>query len=185
MAKTSINFNISRATLQVKTVFDKVRKNQQMLNEVGTVVVKRLQGEARRKKPLNNEGSFPDLKDSTIANRRRLKKRNKTHKTYSDRRSNLTFTGQLIDAITFKRLKAAVKIFVDNNARKMYTTGKDGNKAKASRHNRTNIRLDATLRKIGFKLFDAKAVEKSKVLRKRINSIVKRTLRRALKVQNR
>jgi len=59
--------------------------------------------------------SYRALKPSTIANRRRYAKKNPTHPQYSPARSNLTFTGRLIESIKgkFNKTKRGIEIEIE------------------------------------------------------------------------
>jgi len=65
---------------------------------------------------------FSKLTKSTKVNRGKMARYNKTHKKYSRNRSNLTFSGQLIDSIKafIKISKSAIEL-VPTGKRKPYT----------------------------------------------------------------
>lgn len=63
------------------------------------------------------------LKSSTITNRRKLSKKNPTHPDYSPTKSNLTFTGELLNKglkSNFNVAKLAVIIFASKAKHKLY-----------------------------------------------------------------
>lgn len=160
----------------IELTFKKVTENKQMRREIGEFVVGRIQGEARRGRPLNDRGSFPPLKESTKAIREALASDNPTHPTFSVNRSNLTFSGQLIDNIVFELGRTVIEIFVDNTRRRPI-------KGRSQAENmKTNKEVDAELRKRGFVLYTAKGIDSEPRVGKRINNIVKKFVRRAIKV---
>lgn len=165
----------------IKKTFNTVRKNNQMLNEIGKVSVERMQGEARRQTPLQGKkkGNFPAgyPSEATKIYRDYLKKYNSTHQTFGRGRKNLTITGQLIDALTYKIKNGIIEYFI--KGKRVPYRGKSGiikgqelDNAKVYQH---LIDQNRNFRFIGI---DDK-------LQKRINNIVKRTLRRALGVRRR
>lgn len=176
MAKVRIK-GIAAVERNIEQTFEKVRSSKQMRNDIGEFVVGRVQLEARRAKPLNDTRSLPDLKDSTKGIRKGLEKLNPTHPTYKANRSNLTFTGQLIDAVTWLIGKPGViEIEVEDSLRTPIQT-KSGPGDRES-----NKDVDADLRKRGFVMYTARGIRSEPKVLKRINNIVKKFIRRAIKV---
>lgn len=173
----NINFNAQAAASKLLKTFKKVQENDQMQKEIGETFVKRIQGAARSGKPLNNNGSFPELKETTKRIKELLKELNPVDKSYKKGKSNVTFTGQFLDAITFKVLRRGVQIFVEDSARFPVETLRGPEKETPN-----NADLDKDLRKRGFKVYTAQGIKKNDKLAKRLKSIVLRTLRRALGV---
>jgi len=180
MAKVKVRFDQAAAVDRVLKVFKKVKQNKQMNKEIGEFVTDRIRFEARREKPLNNSRKFPNLKDSTIENRRRLAKFNATHPSFTPPKSNATITGQLLEAVLYRVFRGAVEIFVSDKPRTPYRTGPSSRQKKVI----TNKEVDEFLRIIGFNIFTAKGINSDPKITKRINTIVKRTLRRALAIAN-
>lgn len=176
MARSRINFNSAAAAARLFRAFNKVTRSNQLKNEIGEFVVGRIRGEARRGRPLNTRRKFPPLKTMTKANRRYLSNFNRVDPVYQPNFSNLTFTGQLIDAVTFSKDDRGVTIFVDNTKRKPYKTGPNS----SQKNPPTNQELDGFLRKIGFRLFTSQGVKAEIVIEQRIKQLVLRSLRRAL-----
>ncbi len=75
---------------------------------------------------------FKRLKASTIKTRTRLAKLNKTHKSFGESKSNLTFTGQLVNALVFAKFIRSsfteLNFFVNPTTRKKLRTGKKSRK---------------------------------------------------------
>jgi hypothetical protein len=180
MATVNIKFDFKAATNDLLRKFNKVKRNKQMNTEIGTFVTKRIQAEARRGKPINAQRKFPKLKSLTVAQRSRLAKLNRTTSVFSPGRSNLSFTGQLIDALMFKVKKDKIIVEVEDSRRRPYKTGADS----IAKSTPSNKDLDKILRSIGFRMFTAQGIKREPKITKRVKSIVLRTLRRALKVSS-
>ena len=178
----NVKFNSQKAAEDLFAKFEKVKVNKQMNKEICTFLEARIRGEARRGKPFNNNRSFKSLESLTIENRNRLKAFNKTHPSFAPAKSNLTFTGQLIDAIICVFNGKANVISVNNSARKPYKTGPSS----SQKNPPTNAKLYEYLLDIssGFSLFTKKGIESDDKVFKRIKSIVLKTLRRSLKVSS-
>lgn len=177
MGKVNIK-GIPELEKNIEKTFDKVVRSQQMKNEIGQFTVGRIQAEARRARPLNKQRAFPNLKDSTVNIRESRANFNTTHPTFKPSRSNLTFTGQLIDAIVYGLLdKGRIQIEVADTFRDPVITAsgdlEGGN---------TNKEVDADLRRRGFVLFSKAGIDSEPRILRRINNIAKKFVRRAIKV---
>lgn len=179
MMAVKVNIKTNKVTLDIKKTFESVRKNKQMLNDIGDFSVKRMQGFARKKTPLQGKkvGKFPANYPSemTVKQRQYLEKFNKTHQAYRASKGNLTLTGQLLDAITFEVIRDFVKVFVNDNKRKPYRTG-PRSRGKSLTNEQVYDFLISLNRKFRVLGMDEKG-------EKRITNIVKRYLRRALSVR--
>lgn len=177
MPKVKIN-GVDAVIKNMETMFKKVTTSQQMLNQIGEFTTDRMKAQIRKGKPLNNTGSFPRLKDVSVKIRKQLETLNSTHKTYKAVRSNVTFTGQLVDAIAYKIVrKSIISIDVKATTRSPINT-LDGKEKKIV----TNKRVQKDLKDMGFVLYTAKGIESEANITKRINNIVKKYVRRAIKV---
>lgn len=183
MAVTTVKFDVDSATKKVVTAFEKVRRNPQMNKEIGEFLVKRIKAETRRKKPFNKTRSFPSLKTSTIRGRTRLAKLNKTHITFGPDRSNLTFTGQLIEGIKFTIKKTIITI-ATSGKRKTIRIGQKRSAKKTPISSRNEILVKALADKGFFLLVDGVVSEDEKIIN-RVSNIVLKFIRRSLSVQNR
>lgn len=157
--------------------------SSELTDIVGKPIVERIKFEAKRGSPLNDEGSFKDLSRLTVENRQRLEKFNKTTTVYKPDRSNLSFTGQLLDAVSYKKIigkASAVVLIYFGGSRQMYNTG-PRSKAKATKYNRTNEALARTLAEIGFKVFTKSGVENKTALIKQITNKIRSYLRKKLR----
>lgn len=177
MAKTRIKFDPSGASKRLKDKLNTVIREPEVESEIGIMLTERVRLEARRGSPLNDGRSFPELKDSSKRIRKGLAKINKPHQAFSPERSNLTFTGQLQDAISFKRLKNGLfELFVSEKKRSA-TKGFDGKRGESL----TNKEVDKDLRSRGFELFTGKGLKSEKKIPRLIKQILLRFLRRQLR----
>ena len=172
-----VKFDTAGAVSRLKKKINELLVDDNLQTEVGIFLTERIRFEARTGKPLNDSGSFPDLKDSSKGIRAGLAKSNKTHPAFSPDRSNLTFSGQLQDALSFKRIKGGVyELFIKATARQPVKT--KGGKAIKSPNNK---KVDEDLRSRGFNLFTGKGLKQNKKIARRIKQILLRFLRRKLK----
>lgn len=178
-----------------------------MREEIGEFLITRIKGEARRGKPLNGLRWFPPLAPSTKMIREALSGVNETHPAFKYDRSNLTFSGQLIDAVVFELTDDHIKIFVDRTRRRplrgvsfgrgdfkaigeavrsaggnQFATTAIVKNVRDQKNNKTNTEIDKDLRKRGFILFNKAGIESEPRVMLRINNIVKKFVRRAIKV---
>lgn len=178
MAKVKIS-GVQAVEANIKATFDKVIKSKAMKNEIGEFMVQRIQAEARRTKPLNEDRSFPQLTENTVNRRKRLATVNNTQATFKPSRSNLTFTGQLIDAI-FYRINSSNEVVID--VRSSRRDPIQGIRGSALESPPTNKALQEELIGRGFLLYSAEGIKSEPRIMSRINNIVKKFVRRAIKV---
>jgi hypothetical protein len=179
LAKVKIK-GISQIEKKYRETFKKVKSSKPMLNEVGQFTVTTIAQSARRRKPLNSQGVFKNIKESTKRRRKSDAKYNKTHPTFSPNRSNLTFSGQLIDALRFQ-IKGIANIVVDV-AGSLRSPRRDKKGRPIDDDLQTNQAVDADLRSRGFFLFTQKGLDDNEKYKLRINNILKKYVRRAIKV---
>jgi len=162
-----VKFNPSAATKGLKKRIKKATGNKQLKAEYGEFLTERIRFQARKGRPLNDNGRFPKLKPSTVESRRNY--RGRKHPAFSPAKSNLTITGQLQDAIKFKRKRSGLfELFVDNSRRK-------------GRGEPNNRELSSFLEKIGFTLFSTKGLKKDKKIPRRLKQLLLRFLRKQLR----
>lgn len=147
--------------------------------EVGERLIK---GKTRSGNQLVDGNSIrkqPALSPAWVETRSKLASTNETHAAFSPRRSNLTFTGQLIDALTSKRMtsgRIGIQFFVNASQRAAYNRP-DGRGRMSSAGLPNNQQLAGYLADQGreFVGLDQKS-------RTQINNELTRILRRRLKV---
>lgn len=177
MAK--VKFNSQRAANDLFKQFNRVKKTKVMNDEIVDFLVERIKGEARRGRPLNNGRKFKALKSLTIENRRRLANFNKTHPAFAPTKSNLTFSGQLINAVSGSFERDVNIIEIAETKRTGYKTGPRSR----DKNPPTNKELQQQLLKISksFAVFTDKGIRSDPKITKRIKNIVLRFLRRSLR----
>jgi len=110
MANVKVSFPEKALENQIKLI-----KKQLQSRQLLDIIAKDLIAGMRKGINPGTGKKFKKLEDSTIANRKRLAKFNKTHKNYSSARSNLTFTGQFLDSIkaTVEKSKNGVTMLIE------------------------------------------------------------------------
>ena len=182
--KVQIRYPKGKISAVVNKQLSSIIDTDELAEVVGRPLIERIKFEAKRGTPLNNAGSFKPLAKSTIENRIELAKYNKTATVYKENRSNLSFTGQLLDSLQFRRIKSdgkSLKILVFfGGDREMYNIGPK-TKATATERNRTNDSLAATLAEIGFRVFSKDGIEKKTALMNRITNAIRSYIRKKLR----
>lgn len=89
--------SVDQCQKDVIAVFNKVIANRTMMNEIGQTVVQDIAFQTRSGKSIPNQGEkFNPLSEAWIKERKQIIE---THETFSQKRSNLTVTGQLINSM--------------------------------------------------------------------------------------
>lgn len=113
----SFTFKINEKSLQnvesnIRNAFNKVIKSDQMMREIGTLVVTDVQEQTKKGKSIPSGSKLKPLTSKWKERRKELAKHNSTDADYSPEKSNLTFTGQLLNSIKFIIPKpGSIKIF--------------------------------------------------------------------------
>ena len=112
---------------QIQRILEQVVENivEESAPRIGKRAVDYIKGETRSGNQLQDgkKTKFPSLKRSTRNQREYLSQFNRTHSTFSATRSNLTLTGQLVDAVKFEVNGNTITVFVDKSNRTGYKTG--------------------------------------------------------------
>lgn len=168
MAK--VKFNTSKLVKELRNVVGDASRNDKFLKEAGDFITTRIKGFARKGRPLNDTRSFPPLFRDTIEARKRIAESTlRTHPAFRPSKSNLTVTGQLIDAVSFRRIRARrFEIFIAPSER---DGGDEPN----------NQKLAGYLEKIGFTIFDKEGIESDGKIPRRFKKLLLRFLRKELK----
>lgn len=87
---------------------------------IGSEAIRLIRGETRSGKSIPQSAKHRSLSPAWIVRRGQLSAFNSTHETYSQRRSNLTFTGQLLDSLIYRVKRSIVEISVPPSARTPY-----------------------------------------------------------------
>lgn len=115
MAKVTIT-GFEKASAQVKLKAAKAIQQSQWPKSVAIDLVEE----------IRTNGIDPSLADSTIQNRERIARKNKTHKDYVSWFSNLTLSGQLLDSLKSKFVPSSfsISILSSDKAHKKYRPSK-------------------------------------------------------------
>ena len=180
--KVKVDYPQAKINSRITREVNDILGEEELSKIIGNIVVERVAFSAKRGKPLNDSKDFPTLDDKTIERRAELSEFNKTTNVYKADRSNLSFTGQLLNSLSFVKLKSKaflVEIMFSGN-RTPYKTGPKST-AKLTDANRTNQALAETLNDKGFTVFSAKGIESEKALIRRIVNEVRSYIRKNLR----
>ena len=100
----SFKFKINEKSIQdcernVREAFNKVMRNQQMLEGIAETVVKDIQFQTRRGQSIPAESKFSPLTRKWINMRKKIEAAEGAGQAFSPERSNLTMSGQLLESI--------------------------------------------------------------------------------------
>jgi hypothetical protein len=105
--------SLDRLEKETKDRINRVIQNPQLINELGKIAVDTLKFTARKGISPETDQKFKQpLSKSWRKERERIAEATPTHQAYSKNRSNLTLTGQLIDAIKFTYSVTTKSIFI-------------------------------------------------------------------------
>lgn len=166
---------IKKFDAELKIAFSKVVNNPRMMGEIGESIVTDVVDQTRNKEksiPLKSDLNL--LKESWIKQRTWLQKYNQTDPTFEDGRSNLTFSGQLLNSLTYRvigrgLLRGVLEVFFDG----IHHPYKGKNKVLGKEL--TNDELSEYVAKAGRPVVGVRPA-----IRLRINTIVKTYIKRAL-----
>lgn len=171
-----VKFNqasIDKVQSNVKEAFQKVINSKSMLNEVGQLVVTDVVEQTRNEKSIPLGGKdLKLLKDKWITRKDRIASVNSPDGNYEEGKSNLTFTGQLLNSFTWA-IEGAGKIklfFKDVHSGYKTLSGTTGKPIE-------NQKLADYVAKAGRPFVGVRPV-----IKRRINRIVKDYIKRALVV---
>jgi len=164
------NIGIIRKKIDIK--MKNKLEDSTLLKEIAELVVYNIKGYTRKGKTMVTDGNLKTLEKSTIKNRKYLAKNNPTHPSFKPPKSNLTITGQLLDALVYriKTVGSKITIYFNNNIRKPYK----GNKGQPISKTITNYDLYKHLKR------DRPVLDTNEKLSKQIVQRVKRFLRRSI-----
>lgn len=153
----------------VKRAFEKVISNTRMLNEIGESITTDVIDQTRvKEKSIPLKSDLKLLKESWIKGRSKLSETNVTDAEYQPGRSNLTFTGQLLNSLKWRVLKAGVLEMFFDGMHKGYTKGSK---------DLSNEKLAQYVAEGGRPFFGVRPA-----MRLRVNRIVRTYIKRALVV---
>lgn len=97
--------NTKRMLLSFQKKFNDVTTDPTFVEDIAIFTVDRIKTFTRQGKSIVTGSKFDPLKKSTIENRKRYEDNNQTSEFYRRRKSNLTFTGQLVNSLTAKKVR--------------------------------------------------------------------------------
>lgn len=112
--------NVEKIQSRVRVTLDKFLSSKSLLNKIGEFSRERIFSFAKSGKSLDSDETpekMPSLSPGYMRYRAKVEKIAQMGKFFSPRRSNLTFTGQMLDALTFKTKSKKVEVFVEATAR--------------------------------------------------------------------
>lgn len=177
--KAKVKLDRARLEASFNKKINRVLSDSALLDEVGDFVVERVRFEARRQRPLNSSRSFPDLKDSSIRIRDRLSDFNATTRTYNKNRSNVSFTGQLLDSLTYNVVSSRRVIVIFFKGLRFPYFGPKG-LIKLDSKSKSNEGVAQQLFERGFVVFDNKGLG-DETFRRRIKNIIRKYIRKNLR----
>jgi hypothetical protein len=104
--------SLDRLEKDTKDRINRVIQNHQLINELGKIAVDTLKFTARKGISPETGERFKTLSKGWRKERDRISEASPTHPAYSKNRSNLTLTGQLLDAIKFTYSVTTRSIFI-------------------------------------------------------------------------
>jgi hypothetical protein len=104
--------SLDRLEKETKDRINRVIQNPQLINELGKIAVDTLKFTARKGISPETGERFKPLSKSWKNEREKIAEASPTHPAYSKTRSNLTLTGQLLDAIKFTYSVTTRSIFI-------------------------------------------------------------------------
>jgi hypothetical protein len=121
--------------INIKGIFDRTVNSLSVYGEMATAAIRLIKGFTRSGKEASGGKyrSIKSLAESTINQRRRMARYNKTSELFSPEKSNLTFTGQLIESVKTLAIKVTQRMVVvgPEGKRKPYKN-KDGSNVGSS-----------------------------------------------------
>ena len=112
MAQVKIK-NIPQLKGKIKDLFEEIRKDTNLLNDIGVKSVELTQKFNRAgKSPKGNK--HPELSDKWIDKKEELRPFNKVSDYYKSGASNVTFTGELLRSIVFKIMPSKGSVVLNN-----------------------------------------------------------------------
>jgi hypothetical protein len=100
------NTKVNIAAPVLKAMREAIRA-ENVLTEIGEYLVKNIKASVRQGKDPETGKAYDVLKQSTINHRRYIAKYNFPGQFYSESKSNLNLSGQLVDSISFKADKGS------------------------------------------------------------------------------
>jgi hypothetical protein len=108
--------SLKNVEANVVTAFKKVIANKQMLDEVGQTIVTDVVEQTRNERSIPLGKELRLLKEGWITRKARITSVNQPDPNYEEGKSNLTFTGQLLNSFTWAiESVGVIKLFFKDN----------------------------------------------------------------------
>lgn len=119
--------SIGKVEESTKKLFEKVISNRKMLNEIAETIIDDVKFQTRKGKSIPNDGSFKPLTQDWKDMRKRISRKTETHASFSPSKSNLTITGQLLNAFVHKIIGAGkINFFFEGTHKPYKAEGSEG-----------------------------------------------------------
>jgi len=166
--------SVNQISAEVKALFQRVITNKQMLNEIGKTLIQDIKTTTQKegKSIPNKVTDLKLLKERWIIRKTKLAKTNHTDEFYEEGKSNLTFTGQLLNSIVFNIVSKGKLLFTFSGTHEGYVS-ESGKKGK----NISNEKLAKYVAEQGRSFFGVRPV-----MRSRVSRVVKTYMKRAILV---
>ena len=168
---TKVTVDLSKIRAATQSIKNQLNQRE-VLSKAADIAINDIKGNAREGKPVvdNKVSSFPSLDDKYITRRKRLASVNETDSVYSPKRSNLTFTGQLLNSLK-ATFKGAIITISPTGKRRPYKLIKGGRTKSVE-----NKIVAEGLQDRGFKFLSIGRSTKKKI-KSEITRIIRRLLR--------
>lgn len=173
MAKVTIG-NLNNIKEEIRREFSRIKSDPKLLVQIGEVCVSDIVGYARSGKDPSDASQFPGLSESWVEQRSDLRKYNSTSEYFKDdSKSRLSFTGKLLESITYSINQAGA--FVRVFAKGQHPGYKTKNGRTDSISNEKLVEYQAAQGRSFLNVSDR--------LRRRINVLTKRFIRELIKTR--
>lgn len=111
--KMDIKFNqktIDKVEADIQAKLKDIVKSPALLSEIADVAIKDIQFQARKGVSTKTDSKFKALSPKWIKQRQKIADATPVHETFKPNRSNITITGQLLDAMSKMLTKSGIAI---------------------------------------------------------------------------
>lgn len=111
--KMNIRFNqktIDAAEASVSAKLNEIAKSPALLSEIAEVAITDIKFQARKGVSTETNSKFKSLSPKWIKQRQKIAQATPVHETFKPNRSNITITGQLLDAMSKMLTKSGIAI---------------------------------------------------------------------------
>lgn len=184
MAKTLVKVkNIDKVTANIKKVFNDVKREKTLLNDIGKFVTEKIVSEARKGNSLEGDvkHKLPELKQTSKNIRKAIAKHAPElvdPQFFKANKSNITLTGQLLRSIKYVINRSSVFIVIGGKRTKAIQSSSKKSRTRSSKKQEAStnddVYKDLVSRGFGFIGLDEKG-------QKRVKKLVIDEFRRTIK----